>query len=64
MFTNRLQNVATTFQLIGGVFLASAFIEPIVSGNFSFIVLVTGFILSLGFFCASFYLAKKMDFKV
>ena len=64
MLTNRLQNVATTFQLVGGVFLASAFIEPLVSGNLGLIGLMTGFFLSIAFFFASFHLAKKMDSKL
>ena len=64
MSSGELQNLANTFQLVGGVFLASAFIEPISSGNFSPKGIIIGFILSTSSFLASFFLAKKIDSKV
>ena len=64
MSTNELQNLATTFQLVGGVFLASAFIDPLFSGNFSFRGIAIGFILSVLSFILSFFLAKKIDYKI
>ena len=64
MSPNELQNLAATSQLAGQVLLASAFIEPLFSGNFSFKGLVIGFFLSVIFFLASFLLAKKIDSKI
>ena len=64
MSLGELQNLSTTFQLVGGVFFASAFIEPIVHGNFSLITLPVGSALSGISFYTSFILAKKIDSKL
>jgi|GEM_PF-1791948 hypothetical protein len=64
MSPNELQNIAGTFQLVGGIFFASAFMEPIVHGNFIPIALVAGSVLSGISFCTSFILAKKINSKL
>jgi len=61
MSPSELQNLSVTIQLIGQVIFDSSFIEPIVSGNFSFIGLVIGTVSSSGLFYLSFLFAKKTD---
>lgn len=64
MSSNELQNLATTSQLIGQVWLASTFIGPIVSGHFGFKSVASGLVASLGLFYLSFLLAKKANSKL
>ena len=64
MSENELQNFSNTCQLIGQVWFASAFVEPIISGNLTPRIVITGVVLSLFFFRLSFSLAKKINSKL
>jgi len=64
MSSNELQNLAEACQRIGQVVLASVFVDPIASGNFSIKGLAIGLLLLISFFSASFLFAKKLDSKL
>jgi hypothetical protein len=64
MSRNERQNISGTCQLLGQVWFASAFVEPIISGHFSLVIVIIGVVLSLFFFRLSFSLAKKLDYKL
>lgn len=64
MSRNERQNLSGTCQLIGQVWFASAFVEPIISGHFSLVIVIIGVVLSLFFFRLSFSFAKKLDYKL
>ena len=64
MSLNELKNLETATQLIGQVWLASTFIDPLFSGHSSIKSVASGLIASLCLFLLSFLLAKKINSKL